>query len=119
MHWVSLQKEIGDIDRPLLENFRHISHYGKLLNDFSDTAALIAAMDLVITVDTSVAHLASAMGKPVWMLLAFRADWRWLRDGDDCPWYPTARLFRQQTPRAWDGVVARVGEALTDFVSRR
>ena len=119
VHWVSLQKEIGDIDRPLLENFRHISHYGKLLNDFSDTAALIAAMDLVITVDTSVAHLASAMGKPVWMLLAFRADWRWLRDGDDCPWYPTVRLFRQQTPRAWDGVVARVGAALTDFVSRR
>ena len=67
--WISLQKEIGDIDRPLLGSFRQISHYGELLNDFSDTAAVIAAVDLVITVDTSVAHLASAMGKPVWILL--------------------------------------------------
>ena len=118
-HWVSLQKEIRDIDRPLLENFCHIVHYGELLTDFSDTAAVIAAMDLIITVDTSVAHLAGAMGKPVWILLAHKADWRWLRDGDDCPWYPTARLFRQQTPRVWDGVVGRVGAALTDFVNRR
>ena len=117
--WISLQKEVGDIDRPLLGSFRQISHYGELLNDFADTAAVIAAVDLVITVDTSVAHLAGAMGKPVWILLPYAADWRWLLDRGECPWYPTARLFQQQAPRAWDGVVARVVAALTDFVDRR
>ena len=115
-HWISLQKEVRDIDRPLLENCRQISHYGELLTDFSDTAALIAELDLVITVDTGVAHLAGAMGKPVWILLAATPDWRWLLDRDDCPWYPTARLFRQRTPHAWDGVVERVLEALARFV---
>jgi len=114
--WISLQKEVRDIDRPLLANFRQISHYGELLTDFSDTAAVIAGLDLVVTVDTSVAHLASAMGKPVCILLASTADWRWLVDRDDCPWYPTARLFRQQAPHAWDSVVARVLEALEAFV---
>ena len=117
--WISLQKEVRDIDRPLLQKFRQVSHYGELLNDFSDTAAVIAAVDLVITVDTSVAHLAGAMGKPVWILLAYTADWRWLVDRDDCPWYPTARLFRQQAPHSWDGVVAGVVAALTHFVARR
>jgi tetratricopeptide (TPR) repeat protein len=111
-HWVSLQKEVRDIDRPLLENFRQMSHYGELLTDFSDTAALIDAMDLIITVDTGVAHLACAMGRPVWLLVAYTADWRWLVERDDCPWYPTARLFRQRTQHAWDSVVARVREAL-------
>jgi tetratricopeptide (TPR) repeat protein len=117
-HWVSLQKEIRDIDRPLLENFRHISHYGELLTDFSDTAAVIANLDLIVTVDTSVAHLASAMGKPVWILLAFTPDWRWLVERNDCPWYPATQLFRQQAPRAWDGVVTHVAAALADFVNR-
>ena len=114
-HWISLQKEVRDIDRPLLERFDQISHYGELLSDFSDTAAVIADLDLVVTVDTSVAHLACAMGKPVWILLAFTADWRWLVDRDDCPWYPTARLFRQHAPHAWDGVVGRVLTALASF----
>lgn len=117
--WISLQKEVRDADRALLGNFRQISHYGELLNDFADTAAVIAALDLVITVDTSVAHLAGAMGKPAWILLPSIADWRWLLDRDDCPWYPTARLFRQQVPQAWDGVVTGVVAALTDFVDRR
>ena len=116
-HWVSLQKEVRDIDRSLLANFPQISHYGELLADFSDTAAVIASMDLIITVDTSVAHLAGAMGKPVWILLAYTADWRWLTDRDDCPWYPTARLFRQQAPHAWEAVVARVNEALASCKS--
>jgi tetratricopeptide (TPR) repeat protein len=115
-HWISLQKEVRDVDRPLLESFRQISHYGELLTDFSDTAAVIAGLDLVVTVDSSVAHLACAMGKPVWILLAFTADWRWLVDRDDCPWYPTARLFRQETPHAWDGVAGHVLTALASFV---
>jgi tetratricopeptide (TPR) repeat protein len=117
-HWISLQKEVRDVDLPLLEDIGLISHHGELLTEFSDTAALIAALDLVITVDTSVAHLACAMGKPVWILLAFTADWRWLRDGDDCPWYPTARLFRQRAPRSWDGVIESVIGATNDFVKK-
>ena len=117
-HWISLQKDVREIDRPLLDGFRQICHYGELLADFSDTAAVIDRMDLVIAVDTSVAHLACAMGKPVWILLAYTADWRWLVDRDDCPWYPTARLFRQQVPHGWDGVVARVHEALAGSVSK-
>jgi Glycosyltransferase family 9 (heptosyltransferase) len=86
------------------------------LQDFSDTAALISNLDLVISVDTSVAHLAGALAKPVWVLLPYVCDWRWLLDREDSPWYPTARLFRQDDTRAWDNVIARVHCALHDFV---
>ena len=82
------------------------------LADFADTAALVAALDLVISVDTSVVHLAGAQGKPVWVLNRFDACWRWLRGREDSPWYPTARLFRQPGPGDWTGVIAAVGEAL-------
>jgi glycosyl transferase family 9 (putative heptosyltransferase) len=82
------------------------------LSDFADTAALMAALDLIITVDTSVAHLAGALGRPVWLLNRFNADWRWLMDRDDSPWYPTMRIFRQSTPGDWDGVLAAVRAAL-------
>jgi hypothetical protein len=82
------------------------------LNDFADTAALIAALDMVITIDTSVAHLAGAMGKPTWVLLPFVADWRWFIDREDSPWYPTMRLFRQPSLGDWSGPVARVAEEL-------
>ncbi len=78
------------------------------VRDFADTAALIANLDLVIAVDSAVAHLAGAMGKPVWLLNRFDAEWRWLRDRDDSPWYPTLRQFRQTAPGDWDGVIARV-----------
>ena len=86
------------------------------LADFADTAALIQALDLVIAVDTAVAHLAGALGKPVWLLSRFDACWRWLRDRDDTPWYPTMRLFRQTAPGDWAGVVERVAEALSRTV---
>lgn len=82
------------------------------LRDFSDTAALIGNLDLVVTVDTAVAHLAGAMGKPVWILLNKGPDWRWLLEHEDSPWYPGARLFRQATPGDWRGVVARVQHEL-------
>jgi len=85
------------------------------LVDFSDTAALIAHLDLVISVDTAVAHLAGAMGKPVCLLIPFMSDWRWLRNRDDSPWYPTMRLFRQSTAGDWAGVIRRVDEVLGDF----
>jgi hypothetical protein len=82
------------------------------LRDFADTAALIEALDLVISVDTAVAHLAGALGRPVWLLNRFDTDWRWLLARDDSPWYPTMRLFRQPSPGDWDGVVRSVADAL-------
>jgi hypothetical protein len=86
------------------------------LVDFSDTAALIVNLDLVIAVDTSVAHLAGALGKPLWLLNRDDTCWRWLHDRDDSPWYPTARQFRQGSSRDWDNVIARVQGALADYV---
>jgi len=82
------------------------------LADFADTASLVMNLDLVITVDTSIAHLAGALGKPTWLLLPFVADWRWLLDRTDSPWYPTIRLYRQSTPGDWKSVVERVGNDL-------
>jgi hypothetical protein len=83
-----------------------------LIDDYSDTAALMAQLDLVISVDTSVAHLAGALGCPVWVLLPFAPDWRWLLDREDSPWYPTMRLFRQPAPGDWTSVVQSVRAAL-------
>jgi len=84
------------------------------LEDFAATGALMGALDLVISVDTAPAHLAGALGRPVWLLNRFDSEWRWLRDRDDSPWYPTLRQFRQTRPGDWDGVVARVAEALAE-----
>jgi Glycosyltransferase family 9 (heptosyltransferase) len=86
------------------------------LHDFSDTGALIENLDLVISVDTSVAHLAGALGKPFWLLNRYNTCWRWLADREDSPWYPTARLFRQDATREWRPVIARVAAALRDYV---
>jgi tetratricopeptide (TPR) repeat protein len=88
------------------------------LHDFSDTAALIEQLDLVISVDTSIAHLAGAMGKPVWILLCFDSCWRWLTQRSDSPWYPTARLYRQERPGDWDSVVERVRQDLDVWLNR-
>ena len=86
------------------------------LSDFADTAAVVAALDLVITVDTAVAHLAGAMGRPVWVLLPFAPDWRWLLGREDSPWYPTMRLFRQESPGAWGAVIEWVAGELERLV---
>jgi tetratricopeptide (TPR) repeat protein len=109
--WVSLQKEVRDADRPALEA-SGIMDVSAELGDFADTAALITSLDLVISVDTSVAHLAGALGKPTWVMLPFAPDFRWLLDREDSPWYPKMRLFRQSRAGDWDGVVARIGDAL-------
>ena len=116
--FVSLQKDVRTGDVTVLKDQSDMLHFGDTLQDFSDTAALISNLDLVISVDTSVAHLAGALAKPVWVLLPYVCDWRWLLDREDSPWYPTARLFRQDDTRAWDNVIARVHCALHDFVQR-
>jgi Flp pilus assembly protein TadD len=87
------------------------------LSDYAETAAAIAGLDLVISSDTSVVHLAGALGKPVWILLACVADWIWLLDREDSPWYPTARLFRQPAPGAWPAVIDRVADELRRVVA--
>jgi ADP-heptose:LPS heptosyltransferase len=84
-------------------------------HDYADTAAVIANMDLVVTIDSAVAHLAAAMGKPVWLLLPYAADWRWMRDREDSPWYPTMRLFRQHRAGDWSYVFSLVAEALRQW----
>jgi tetratricopeptide (TPR) repeat protein len=94
----------------------HIADLTAELADFADTAALVTNLDLVITCDTAIAHLAGALGKPVWILNRFDACWRWFTNRDDSPWYPTARLFRQPTPGDWTSVVSRVTEELKSLV---
>jgi Flp pilus assembly protein TadD len=92
---------------------------GPQLDDFADTAAVMSLMDLIITTDTSIPHLAGALGRPVWLMLQFVPDFRWLLDRDDSPWYPTMRLFRQKTRGDWPGVIGRVTEALVELRDRR
>jgi tetratricopeptide (TPR) repeat protein len=117
--FVSLQKEMRPGDEVILKERNDILNVGPSLDHFADTAAVISHLDLVISVDTSVAHLAGALGRPVWILLPFAPDWRWLLDRDDSPWYPTARLFRQTESREWPSVVARLRDALCDFIEKR
>jgi tetratricopeptide (TPR) repeat protein len=103
-----LQKDIRPTDRELLGKYPQIRLYEENLKDFSDTAALLSEMNLVISVDTSIVHLAGALGKPVWILLPFAPDYRWLTEREDSPWYPTARLFRQPRIGDWTSVIAKI-----------
>ena len=114
--WICLQKEIREKDAAALGQDGRIAFFGDELRDFSDTAALIDLLDLVITIDTSVTHLAGAMGKPVWILLPTNPDWRWLLDRRDSPWYPSARLFRQQQTGTWADVIDRVKTELRTII---
>lgn len=112
IRFVSLQKEVRPVDQSMLEQWPEIQRIGEELTDFADTAALISELDLVITVDTAVAHLTGALGKPVWILLPFVADWRWLQGRGDSPWYPTARLYRQAVAGDWRSAIDRVTDDL-------
>ena len=110
--WFSLQK--GPAQAQLADapaDFQPFDFTGEL-TDFTETAALVMNLDLVIAVDTGVAHLCGALGKAVWVLLPANSDWRWLENRSDSPWYPTARLFRQTVLGEWAPVVGSVGEAL-------
>ncbi|MBR7800099.1 tetratricopeptide repeat protein [Undibacterium sp. FT137W] len=110
--YVSLQKEVRRQDQAVLDSHPDILHFGEELVDFNDTAALCANLDCVISVDTSVAHLSAALGKPTWILLAKRPDWRWMLERDDSPWYASARLFRQTNANDWSTVFKSVASAL-------
>jgi len=114
--FVSLQKDVRSADAVVLEQRSDILQVSDGLQDFSETAALMVQLDLVVSVDTSTAHLAGALGRPVWILLPYLPDWRWLLDRDTSPWYPTARLFRQDQTRVWDSVVTRVRAELLRFI---
>ncbi len=117
--FISLQKQVRDADRAELEKFPALVRLDDTLADFADTAAVVAALKLVIAVDTAVAHLAGAMGKPVWILLPAIGDWRWLQAREDSPWYPSARLFRQPQIGDWESVVARLDWELAWFAKDR
>ncbi|MDG1144245.1 MAG: tetratricopeptide repeat protein [Burkholderiales bacterium] len=112
VEWHSLQKEYRAEDKKVLKSITALKQHQDHLEDFTDTAALIECMDLVISVDTSVAHLAGALGKPIWILLPFVPDYRWMLEREDCPWYPTAKLLRQDETRDWRKVINRVASSL-------
>jgi ADP-heptose:LPS heptosyltransferase len=95
----------------------NLVNVGQHIRTFSDTAAVMALMDLVITIDTSSAHLAGALGRPTWVLLRHAPDWRWKMEGQTCAWYPTVRLFRQERFGDWEKPVAAVASALRSFVA--
>jgi hypothetical protein len=113
---VSLQKDLTLDDAQRLAGWQAIDA-GPRLGDFAATAAALTALDLVVTVDTAVAHLAGALGRPAWVLLPHAPDWRWLLGRADSPWYPTLRLFRQPRPGDWARVVRQVADALVAFAA--
>lgn len=115
VRFVSIQRELRNDDAQLLAAEERVTQVGADLDDFADTAAVLALVDLVITVDTSVAHLAGAMGRPVWILLPFSPDWRWTLEGESSRWYPTARLFRQPSLGDWASVIERIRSELDRF----
>jgi len=106
--YICLQKEIKEIDKETLKANPQIKFFGDLLNDFSDTAELINYIDLVISTCTSVPHLSCSLGKETWIMISYVPDWRWLLDRDDNPWYPSAKLYRQEKIGDWDGVLEKV-----------
>ena len=113
----AVQRELRSGDAELLAREARVRQIGTDLDDFADTAAVFALVDLVITVDTSVAHLAGAMARPVWILLPFSPDWRWTLSGESSRWYPSARLFRQPSLGDWDSVIERLRGELGRFAA--
>jgi hypothetical protein len=115
--FVSVQRGVTPEQKEVLDA-HGVLQLGDAFADFADTAAVVAQLDLLISVDTSVAHLAGAMGKAVALLIAFSPDWRWMLDRPDTRWYPSMRLFRQSAPSDWDGVVERLRQELTEAAQR-
>jgi len=117
--WVSLDKREADALAPEPIPGLTLHDWTDDLHDFAATGALVEALDLVISVDTAIVHLAGALARPVWLLNRFASDWRWLREREDSPWYPTLRLFRQPRAHDWTSVIARVAEELKTLASKR
>ncbi|MFI4939178.1 MAG: tetratricopeptide repeat protein, partial [Burkholderiales bacterium] len=113
--WISLQKDLSGADLQTLATMPSIRCVGNELADFADTAAVIEQLDLVISVDSAVAHLAGALGKPVWLMLRKSGEWRWMQGRSDSPWYPLHRLFRQQAHGEWGDVVQAIVRQLASF----
>jgi len=113
--WFGIQKDVRADDGIFMKSKNPIYGLSERISSFADTASIIQKLDLVISVDTSVAHLAGAMGKPVWILLPFHPDFRWLRDRTESPWYPTARLYRQTDDGEWSDVLEQVSQDLMIF----
>ena len=107
-----------ELDRPYLQSNPAILNFAEDQRDFSDAAALCECMDLVLSVDTSVAHLSAALGKETWIMLSFIPDWRWMLGRDDSPWYPSAKLYRQRSAGNWGGVFERVRADLIRHIPR-
>jgi tetratricopeptide (TPR) repeat protein len=120
VHLYGLQKGIAaeQIEVEGLPQGMRMTNLGQEFEDFTDTAAVIDNLDLVISIDTSVAHLAGAMGKPVWVMLPYVADWRWFLNRDDSPWYPSMRLFRQPEPGNWQAVGQRITAELKRYIAK-
>jgi tetratricopeptide (TPR) repeat protein len=116
--FISIQRDVRGDEAAQLAAQPRLTHIGGELADFNDTAAVLALCDLLITVDTAPAHLAGAMGRPVWVLVPFAPDWRWMLDGEITPWYPSARVFRQSALADWNAVIARVAGALQSDLPR-
>ena len=112
LRWLNLQKGPGAGDLTGRRGGSEVIALGDSLADFSDTAAVLAQADLVISVDTALCHLAGALGRPTWLLTPFAPDWRWLLERRDSPWYASMRLYRQPRPRDWAAVVADVARDL-------
>jgi tetratricopeptide (TPR) repeat protein len=112
--FISIQRDVRSSDAAQLAATTQLTHLGGELADFNDTAAVLSLCDLLITADTAPAHLAGAMGRPVWVLVPFAPDWRWMLDGETTPWYPTARVFRQSALADWNAVIARAASALQE-----
>jgi tetratricopeptide (TPR) repeat protein len=114
-----IQREIHDADRQAMIDFPALADHSVSLTDFAQTAALVASMDMIISVDTAVTHLAGALNMSTWVMLAHSADWRWMRDRDDSPWYPSLRLFRQKQRGDWHTVIEQVTDNLDQWAIRR
>ena len=115
--YLSLQKEISDVDKEVLIECCKIKHFGDDLKDFTDTAALCELIDIVISVDTSVAHLAGTLGKNTWILLPYSPDWRWLLDRNDSPWYSSVKLYRQEKINDWESVLVNIESDLKKLLN--
>jgi ADP-heptose:LPS heptosyltransferase len=114
-----IQRNVSETDRASMSEYPNLFDHSVGLGDFAQSAGLIALMDLVISVDAPVVHLAGALGVPAWVMLAHGAEWRWMRDRDDSPWYPSLRLFRQPQRGDWRSVLDHIGRNLDQWSVRR